>query len=121
MKVLLVGSGGREHALAWKLSASERCDVLYCAPGNAGIEECAECVAIAAEDVDGLVKFAKEKKIDLVVVGPEVPLVKGLADKLKEAKIKVFVIRSVPQTLLAACPVAQDYATESVTINLGIG
>lgn len=90
MKVLLVGSGGREHALAWALAASERCDVLYCAPGNAGIESCAECVDIGAEDVDALVAFAKEKSIDLVVVGPEAPLVAGLADALKGEGIAVF-------------------------------
>lgn len=90
MKVLLVGSGGREHALAWRLAASQRCEKLYCAPGNAGIAEFAECVAIGAEDVDALAAFAKDKKIDLVVVGPEAPLVKGLADRLKAANIKVF-------------------------------
>lgn len=90
MKVLLVGSGGREHALAWQLAQSERCEALYCAPGNAGIEECAECVSIAAEDVEGLTQFAKDKSIDLVVVGPEAPLVKGLADRLAGEGIKVF-------------------------------
>ena len=74
MKVLLVGSGGREHALAWALAGSRECHALYCAPGNAGIEECAGLVDIAAEDIDGLVAFAKENMIDLVVVGPEAPL-----------------------------------------------
>ena len=90
MKVLLIGSGGREHALAWALAQSDNCQALYCAPGNAGIESCAECVSIKAEDVDGLVAFAKDKAIDLVIVGPEAPLVLGLADRLKEADIKVF-------------------------------
>lgn len=90
MKVLLVGSGGREHALAWSLAQSENCDELYCAPGNAGIESCADLVDIQAEDVDVLVKFAKEKSIDLVIVGPEAPLVLGLADKLKIEGIDVF-------------------------------
>ncbi|MFP4313011.1 MAG: phosphoribosylamine--glycine ligase [Alphaproteobacteria bacterium] len=90
MKILLVGSGGREHALAWALAQSENCDELYCAPGNAGIESCADLVDIAAEDVDGLLKFAKHNAIDLVVVGPEAPLVLGLADKLKAAGIDVF-------------------------------
>ncbi len=90
MKVLLVGSGGREHALAWALAASDNCDALYCAPGNAGIEDCAECVDIAGEDVQGIVQFAKDKEIDLVVVGPEGPLVAGLADALKDADIDVF-------------------------------
>ena len=90
MKVLLVGSGGREHALAWALAASSNCDALYCAPGNAGIESCAECVDIAGEDVTAIVQFAKDKEIDLVVVGPEAPLVLGLADALKAEGIDVF-------------------------------
>ncbi len=90
MKVLLVGSGGREHALAWALAQSQNCSALYCAPGNAGIEGCAELVDIKAEDVDGLTKFAKENSIDLVIVGPEAPLVMGLADKLLAAGIDVF-------------------------------
>ncbi|MBL4804106.1 MAG: phosphoribosylamine--glycine ligase [Alphaproteobacteria bacterium] len=90
MKVLLVGSGGREHALAWALAASENCEALYCAPGNAGIESCAECVDIKGEDVQAVVQFAKDKDIDLVVVGPEAPLVAGLADALIEAGIDVF-------------------------------
>ena len=74
MKVLVVGSGGREHALCWSLASSPLCDKLYCAPGNAGIANVAECVAIKAEDVDALVTFAKDKSIDLVVIGPEAPL-----------------------------------------------
>src|SRR5580658_4628952 len=90
MRVLVVGGGGREHALCWALAASPLCDRLYCAPGNAGIAAEAECVAIAAEDVDGIVAFAKDKAIDLVVVGPEGPLVAGLVDALKAANIKAF-------------------------------
>ncbi|MCC6597886.1 MAG: phosphoribosylamine--glycine ligase [Alphaproteobacteria bacterium] len=90
MKVLLIGSGGREHALAWALSTSEKCEILYCAPGNAGIEDCAKCVDIAADDLDSLTRFAQEKAIDLVIVGPEAPLVAGLADKLKALNIAVF-------------------------------
>lgn len=90
MKVLLVGGGGREHALAWQLAQSDQCDELYCAPGNAGIAECAECVDIGAEDIAALVAFAKDKAVDLVVVGPEAPLVLGLADKMVAAGIKVF-------------------------------
>lgn len=90
MNILLVGSGGREHALAWKLAQSPRCDKLYCAPGNPGIAAHAECVSIAADDVAELVKFAQNNAIDFVVVGPEAPLVKGLADRLKEARIPVF-------------------------------
>lgn len=90
MRILLVGSGGREHALAWKLKQSPLCDALICAPGNAGIAQVAPCTPIAVDDVDGLVAFAKAEKIDFVVVGPEIPLVAGLADKLKEAGIVVF-------------------------------
>lgn len=90
MRILLIGSGGREHALAWKLSQSKNCEKLYCAPGNAGIKENAECVDIKVEDISGLVAFAKNNKIDLVVVGPEAPLVLGLADELKKANIPVF-------------------------------
>ena len=90
MKVLVVGSGGREHALAWKLSSSPLLGRLYCAPGNAGIAGVAECVPIAAGDVDGLVDFARRTGIDFVVVGPEVPLVAGLVDRLEEAGIRAF-------------------------------
>ncbi|PJB70844.1 MAG: phosphoribosylamine--glycine ligase [Alphaproteobacteria bacterium CG_4_9_14_3_um_filter_47_13] len=90
MKILLVGSGGREHSLAWKLAQSEKCEKLYCAPGNAGIAGSAQCVPFEAEDTDSLVHFAIEEQIDLVVIGPEAPLVLGLADRLNEAGIKVF-------------------------------
>ena len=90
MKVLVVGSGGREHALCWAISASPLCDALYCAPGNAGIAAEAECVPIAAEDFDGLIAFARENAIDLVVVGPEAPLVAGLVDRLAAAGIRAF-------------------------------
>ena len=90
MKVLVVGGGGREHALCWKLKQSPLLSKLWCAPGNAGIKDVAECVAIGAEDVAGLVAFARDNAVDLVVVGPEAPLVLGLADRLNEAGIKVF-------------------------------
>jgi phosphoribosylamine--glycine ligase len=90
MDVLVVGGGGREHALCWSIAASPLCDHLYCAPGNPGIAQEAECVPISAEDIDGLVRFAKDKAVDFVVVGPEVPLVMGLADRLREAGIKTF-------------------------------
>ena len=90
MKVLVVGGGGREHALSWALARSPKCEELYCAPGNAGIAECATCVDIAADDVEALVNFAKDKSIDLVMIGPEAPLVKGLADRLGEENIDAF-------------------------------
>ncbi len=88
MKVLLIGSGGREHALAWALSASPLLTKLYCAPGNAGIETVAECVPIAAMDFDKLVAFAQEKKIDFVVIAPDNPLVGGLWDRFEAAGIR---------------------------------
>ena len=90
MNVLLIGSGGREHALAWALSASPLLTKLYCAPGNAGIAEVAECVAIGVDDHAGIIAFAKARDIGFVVVGPEQPLVAGLADDLTAAGIKVF-------------------------------
>jgi phosphoribosylamine--glycine ligase len=90
MKVLVVGGGGREHALCWAISASALCDKLYCAPGNAGIAAVAECVPVAAEDIEGQVQLAKDKGIDFVVVGPEGPLVKGLVDRLEAAGIAAF-------------------------------
>lgn len=90
MRVLLVGSGGREHALAWKLSQSPACEKLFCAPGNAGISQSAECIAIGVDDNDALVSFAIENSIDLVVVGPEAPLVNGLTDALQQKNISVF-------------------------------
>ena len=90
MKVLVVGGGGREHALCWSIAASPLVTGLYCAPGNAGIAQDAECVAIAADDIDGLIKFASENQIEFVVVGPEAPLVGGLVDKLSEIGIKAF-------------------------------
>lgn len=88
MNVLLIGSGGREHALAWSLAASPILGKLYCAPGNPGIEAIAECVPIPTNDSAALVAFAKEKKIGFVVIGPEIPLVAGLADRFEDAGIK---------------------------------
>jgi phosphoribosylamine--glycine ligase len=90
MRVLLVGGGGREHALAMALTASPRLKLLWCAPGNAGIAAIAACVPIAADDIAGLVSFAREHAVDLVVVGPEAPLVAGLADACAAAGIDCF-------------------------------
>jgi phosphoribosylamine--glycine ligase len=90
MKVLLIGSGGREHALAWKLAASEKLTKLYCAPGNPGIAEYAELVTLDVTDHAAVIAFAKDKAIDLVVVGPEAPLVAGLADDLQATNVRVF-------------------------------
>ncbi|MHC4449327.1 MAG: phosphoribosylamine--glycine ligase [Planctomycetota bacterium] len=90
MKVLLVGGGGREHAMAWSISKSPRVDEVYCAPGNAGIEEVATCVDIGATDLDRLVSFAKEMKIDLTVVGPEDPLCRGIVDRFEAEGLRIF-------------------------------
>jgi phosphoribosylamine--glycine ligase len=90
MIVLVVGGGGREHALCWKIAASPLCDKLYCAPGNAGIAAEAECAPIEATDIAGLVAFATDHAVDFVVVGPEAPLVAGLVDRLAAGGIKAF-------------------------------
>ena len=90
MKILVVGSGGREHAIAWRLAQDAERHVIYCAPGNAGTSTVATNVAIKAEDVEGLVSWAKTEKPDLVVVGPEAPLVAGLVDALSKAGIVAF-------------------------------
>ena len=90
MKVLLIGAGGREHALAWKLAASPMLTKLHAAPGNPGIAREAECHPIAMNDHAGIVGFCEKEAIDLVVVGPEAPLVAGLADELRAAGVKVF-------------------------------
>jgi phosphoribosylamine---glycine ligase len=90
MNVLLIGGGGREHALSWKLRQSPLLDRLYCAPGNAGIAAVAACVGLNAADHDAVIRFCREKDIALVVIGPEAPLVAGLADDLEAAGIKVF-------------------------------
>jgi phosphoribosylamine--glycine ligase len=85
MKVLVVGGGGREHALVWKLSQSSNVEKIYCAPGNAGIRDEATCVAISPEDINGLLTFAKNNVIDLTVIGPEAPLVAGIVDTFTSA------------------------------------
>ena len=90
MNILVVGSGGREHALCWKIAASPLCSNLYCAPGNAGIAQEAECLDVAADDLDGLMAVAKEKAVDFVVVGPEAPLCAGLVDRLEAEGIGAF-------------------------------
>lgn len=90
MRVLVVGGGGREHALVWKLKQSPRVKEIFCAPGNAGIAALATCVNISAEDIPGLLAFAKDKGIDLTLVGPEAPLCAGIADRFQEAGLKIF-------------------------------
>lgn len=90
MKVLIIGAGGREHALAWKISQSKRVKSIFCIPGNGGISEIADCVDISHGDFEGLVKFTKQERIDLVVVGPENPLADGIVDNFEEKNIPIF-------------------------------
>ena len=90
MKILIVGSGGREHAIAWKIAQSPKADKIYCAPGNAGIAQIAECVNIGAMEFEKLVAFAKEKEIDLTIVGMDDPLVGGIVDAFEAEGLRVF-------------------------------
>ena len=90
MKVLIVGSGGREHAIAYSAAKSDKVDKIYCLPGNAGIAEYAQCEPIGAMEFEKIVAFAKEKEVDLVIVGMDDPLVGGLVDCLEEAGIRTF-------------------------------
>lgn len=90
MKILVVGGGGREHAICWKLSKEKNIDKVYCAPGNAGIANVAECVNISDTNIEELLKFAKENKIALTIVGPEVPLVMGIVDEFEKEGLRVF-------------------------------
>ena len=90
MKILVVGGGGREHAICWKLCKEANVDKIYCAPGNAGILNVAQCIDIQDSDIENLLKFAKENKIDLTIVGPEIPLVAGIVDKFEKEGLKIF-------------------------------
>lgn len=90
MRVLVVGGGGREHALCWTIAASPLIEALFCAPGNAGIARDAVCVPIAADDIGGILRFVRDERIDFVVVGPEAPLVAGLVDRLEDTGVKAF-------------------------------
>ncbi len=90
MKILVVGSGGREHALCWKIAQSKKVDKIYCAPGNAGVAEVAECVAIGAMEFEKLADFAKEQEIDLTVIGMDDPLVGGIVDVFEERGLRIF-------------------------------
>lgn len=90
MKVLIVGSGGREHAIAWSVAQSSKVDKIYCAPGNGGISQYAECVSIGAMEFDKLADFAKDKEIDLTIIGMDDPLVGGIVDVFEEKGLRVF-------------------------------
>ena len=90
MKILVIGSGGREHALVWKIAQSKLADKIFCAPGNGGISQTAECIDIKADDIAGLLDFVKKEKIDFTVVGPEVPLSLGIVDEFSKYGLKIF-------------------------------
>ena len=111
MKVLLIGSGGREHALAWKIAQSPLCTQLICAPGNAGICEIADCANIAADDIDGLLTFVQNEAVNFVVVGPEVPLAMGLVDKLEALGIACFGPRENAAMLETSKAFTKDFCT----------
>ncbi len=90
MKILVIGGGGREHALIWKIAQSPLVQKIYAAPGNAGIENLAECISISVEQIEDLLQFVLNQKIDLTIVGPELPLVRGIVDRFEEADLKIF-------------------------------
>ncbi|MCM8757496.1 MAG: phosphoribosylamine--glycine ligase [Candidatus Omnitrophica bacterium] len=90
MRVLVIGSGGREHALVWKIAQSKLVDKIFCSPGNGGISELAECLNIKSEDIFSLLEFARKEKIDLTIVGPEAPLAEGIVDEFKNFKLRIF-------------------------------
>ena len=90
LRVLVIGNGGREHALCWAIANSGQVEKVYCAPGNAGIADVAEIVEIKATDIAQLAEFARRERIDLTVVGPEAPLVEGIVDRFQDMKLRVF-------------------------------
>lgn len=115
MKILVVGSGGREHALVWKIAQSKDTEQIFAAPGNAGIAKVAKCVDISSDNIDGLVKFAKDNYIDLTVVGPEAPLVAGIVDIFDKAGLRIF-----GPTALAARLEASKVFAKQVMIKSGV-
>jgi len=108
MKVLIIGSGGREHALAWKIAQSQIVEKVFCAPGNPGAANVSECVPLAVDDFDGLIKFAQYNAIGLTVVGPEVPLAAGIVDRFAEAGLKAFGPSAAAAQLEASKRFAKD-------------
>ncbi|NOX20534.1 MAG: phosphoribosylamine--glycine ligase [Nitrospirae bacterium] len=108
MKVLVIGGGGREHAIVWKLAQSSRVDKIYCCPGNAGIAELAECIDLSPDDHEGLVNFAKYEWIDITIVGPEDPLSKGIVDAFQKQGLKIM----GPEKTAAEIEASKVYAKE---------
>ncbi|MBM4160829.1 MAG: phosphoribosylamine--glycine ligase, partial [Ignavibacteria bacterium] len=109
MNVLVVGSGGREHALVWKLRQSSLVNKLYCAPGNAGIALHAEQVPLKVTDIEGLLRFAKDNEVDLTVVGPEQPLVLGIADEFEREDLRIFGPTSAAASLEGSKAFAKEF------------
>ena len=112
MKVLVVGSGGREHVLTWKIKQSPLVKKIYCAPGNGGIASIAECVDIKVDDIKSLVDFAQKKRIDLTVVGPEAPLVAGIVDAFEKEGLKIFGPSKVASQLEGSKVFAKEFMYE---------
>jgi phosphoribosylamine--glycine ligase len=108
MRILVIGSGGREHALVWKIAQSKLADKIFCAPGNGGISQQAECIDIKAEDTTGLLDFSRKEKIDLTVVGPEAPLAQGITDEFQKYKLRIF----GPNKLAAQLEASKVFAKE---------
>ena len=120
MKVLVIGGGGREHAICWKLSKSPKVDELYCAPGNAGIAEVAKCVDIGVMDFEKMADFAKKEAFDLVVVGPDDPLAGGIVDVLEEKGLRVFGPRKNAAILEGSKAFSKDLMKKYESKNRGI-
>jgi len=115
MRILVIGSGGREHALVWKIAQSSQVKQIFAAPGNAGIAEIAKCIDIAVDDISVLIKFAKENRIDLTVVGPEASLVKGIVDEFEKENLKIF-----GPTALAARLEASKVFAKQIMVKSGV-
>ena len=111
MNILVIGSGGREHALVWKIKQSPRVAKIFCAPGNGGISALAECVPLKADDIAGLLSFARTSAVDLTVVGPEVPLVAGIVDAFEAEGLKVFGPSRMAARLEGSTAFAKDFMT----------
>jgi phosphoribosylamine--glycine ligase len=117
MKILIIGSGGREHALAWKISQSPRVNKIYCAPGNAGTESLAENLPILATDIQELKRFAFKEKIDLTVVGPELPLTNGIVDEFEQNNLKCFGPYQIAAELEGSKVFAKQFMERHIQVN----
>src|SRR5437868_5534315 len=112
VRILVIGGGGREHALVWKLAQSRHADRLYSAPGNAGIARLAECINLKPNDLDGLANFAANQKVDLTVVGPEAPLIAGIVDRFEARGLPIFGPSTDPARIEGSKSFAKDLMTK---------